>query len=107
MNELPSKYFFRQRMKNRIYDAVIAAVEDAAKANGMRKKDIAEKLGVNPSQVTRWLSGPANWEVDTISDLLFAVGAELDIDAVLFADRDGATARRRQARPILDALPHE
>ena len=105
MNDLPSKYFFRQRMKNRLYEAVIAAVEDAARTNGMRKKDIAQKLGVHPSQVTRWLSGPANWEVDTISDLLFAVGADLDFDAVLFADRDAAAHRSSPPRHILDAPP--
>lgn len=87
MNDMPSKYFFRQRMKNRIYDAVIAAVEDAAAKRGMRKRDIAEKLGVDPSQVTRWLSGPANWGANTISDLMFAVDAELEFDFVTFADR--------------------
>lgn len=94
MNDMPSKYFFRQRMKNRTYDAVIAAVENAAATHGMRKKDIAEKLGVNPSQVTRWLSGPANWGADTISDLLFAVGAELEPVVVTFAERQRQKSNR-------------
>ncbi len=94
MNEMPSKYFFRQRMKNRVYDVVIAAVEDAAAKRGMRKKDIAEKLGIHPSQVTRWLSGPANWGADTISDLLYAVDAELEPATVTFAEREQRKSNR-------------
>ncbi len=87
MTDLPSKFFFRQRMRNRLYDVVIAAVEEAAATRGIRKRDIAEKLGVNPSQVTRWLSGPGNWGADTISDLLYAVDAELDPIIATFAER--------------------
>jgi hypothetical protein len=87
VNERPTKYYFRQRQQNRLYDTVIGAVEDAANCDGVRKKDIAETLSVPPSQVTRWLSGPANWTADTISDLLFSVGAELDFRVVRFSER--------------------
>jgi hypothetical protein len=83
MTDKPTKYFFRQRQQNRLYDVVIRAVEKA----GMRRKELAEKLGVPPSQITRLLSGPSNWTSDTTSDLLFAVEAELDFQAVRFRDR--------------------
>jgi transcriptional regulator with XRE-family HTH domain len=83
MTDEPTKYFFRQRQQNRLYDVVIRAVE----LSGMRRKEIAKKLGVPPSQITRLLSGPSNWTSDTTSDLLFAVDAELDFQAVQFCDR--------------------
>jgi hypothetical protein len=92
MSGEPTKYFFRQRQQNRLYDVVIRAVEGA----GVLRKDIAKKLGIPPSQVTRLLSGPANWTSDTTSDLLFAVDAELDFHAVRFRDR----ARGNQFHPM-------
>jgi predicted XRE-type DNA-binding protein len=78
-----TKYYFRQRQQNRLYDVVIRAIEE----EHIRRKNIAEKLGIPPSQVTRLLSGPANWTIDTISDLLFAIDAELDFSIVRFRDR--------------------
>lgn len=101
MSDAPAtKYYYRQRQQNRLYDAVIRAIEE----EGVRRKFIAEKLGIPPSQVTRLLSGPANWTVDTVSDLLFAIDAELDFQIVRFRDR--AQGNRfhpvgEQARPII------
>jgi transcriptional regulator with XRE-family HTH domain len=86
VTEGASKFFFRQRQRNRLFDNVVEAIEDASASNGIRRKDIAEKLSVNPSQVSRWLSGPANWEQDTISDLLFAIDAELEFRIVPFSE---------------------
>ncbi|MGD0434780.1 MAG: helix-turn-helix transcriptional regulator [Acetobacteraceae bacterium] len=84
MSEVPAtKYYFRQRQQNRLYDVVIRAIEE----DHIRRKEIAEKLGIPPSQVTRLLSGPANWTSDTISDLLFSIEAELDFHVVRFRDR--------------------
>ena len=87
MNDEPTKSYFRQRQQNRLYDIVIGAIQEAARRDKVRKKDIASKLGIPPSQVTRLLSGPANWTIDTVSDLLFAIDAELDFDVVRFRDR--------------------
>jgi hypothetical protein len=84
MSEVPAtKYYFRQRQQNRLYDVVIRAIEE----DSIRRKRIAEKLGIPPSQVTRLLSGPANWTSDTTSDLLFSIDAELDFHVVRFRDR--------------------
>ena len=73
---------------------VIKELERAALEKGVRKKDIAQNLGVNPSQISRWLSGPANWENDTISDLLYAVGAEPETIAVQFSVRERQKSNR-------------
>lgn len=84
MTDAPTKYYLRQHQQNRLFDTVVEALEKS----GVRKKAIAEKLDVHPSQVTRWLSGPGNWESDTISDLLFSIDAEMDFLVVSFAERN-------------------
>ena len=97
MSDRPTKYFLRQRQQNRLYDTVIAAIEQAALDHGVRRKDIASILGIAPSQVTRLLSGPANWTIDTVSDLLYAVGAEIEYRVVALS----ATERENRAAPEL------
>lgn len=82
MSNLPTKYFFRQRNRNRVFDTVVAALEDAK----ISRSDLARKLGMPRSQISRQLSGPANWTCDTISDLLFAIEAELEYRVARWAD---------------------
>ncbi len=98
MNAGPGKYFFQQRQRNRLYEAVVKAVEDAARLDGVRKKDIADEIGSNPSQISRWLSGPSNWTIDSISDVLWAIGGEFDFNFVRFIDR----ARQNRSHPAND-----
>ena len=82
MNDVYAKYYFRQRFKDRIHDAVIGALDNASVTSGIRKTDIAKRLQINPSQVDRWLADHTKWEIDTISDLLFAVDSELDVQVM-------------------------
>ena len=71
-------YYFRERNRNRIHSAVISAFAKLVESRKLTKRELAVRLGKEPSQVTRWLSGPGNWTLDTVSDLLLAMGAELD-----------------------------
>ncbi len=86
MSDTVSKAYFQQRQRNRLYEIVVRAVERAA-ARGIRKRDIALKIGTSPSQISHFLSGPANWTIDSVSDVLFAIDAELDLNVVRFSDR--------------------
>jgi plasmid maintenance system antidote protein VapI len=105
MSDAPTKYYFRQRQRNRLYDAVIKAIEEAAARDHVRRKDIAEKLEIPPSLVTRLLSGPANWTSDTMSDLLFSIGAELEFRVVRLDNRAGGDQQAPKAIEVRRDLP--
>ena len=87
MSHIHDIAYYRQRTQNRVWEAVVHALERANAIDGTRKKDVAEFLGVPRSQVSRWLSGPSNWGIDTMSDLLLSAGAEMDFSPVRFEDR--------------------
>lgn len=46
---------------------------------GMKRKDFAQRMGVQPSVVTRWLSGKCNFEIMTI----FRIEAVLEINLII------------------------
>lgn len=67
--------YFAERLRNRVYEIVI----DEFEASGVSKATLARRLRKNPSQLTRWLGAPGNWELDSISDVLFSIrGGELN-----------------------------
>jgi|SRR6185437_13121766 len=78
--------YFRTRCRNRFYQTVVAYFAEQAKENGLTKAELAKLLNKDPGQVNRWLSGPGNWTLDTISDLLLAMNAELDDPRVVSFD---------------------
>jgi hypothetical protein len=82
--------YYRQRQKNHVFAALTAFFADEAMRGNITKKELANRLGRDPSQITRWLSAPSNFELDTLSDILLAMGAEMDHEIVRFSDRHEA-----------------
>lgn len=70
--------YFRARLKNELYDAVITHFLE----KNISKAELARRLGKKPEQITRWLSSPGNWTLDTLSDLLLGMKCEPSISVV-------------------------
>ncbi len=79
--------YYRRRQQNRVFSELAKFFANEAESGRTTRKKIAQRLGKDPAQITRWLSSPSNFELDTISDLLLAMGAELDHRAIRFVDR--------------------
>jgi hypothetical protein len=79
--------YYRRRQQNRVFSLLAKFFADEAESGHITRKEIAQRLSKDPAQITRWLSQPSNFELDTISDLLLAMGAEMDHCIVRFSDR--------------------
>lgn len=74
------KSYFRSRTKRRVHSVILSKFHEVA-TSGSTKAKIADRLGVHPSLVTRWLASPGNVRLETVSDLLLAMGAELTVSS--------------------------
>ena len=74
---LRNMLYFRKRQKNKVFQTILAYFVFLAKNDGLTKKELAKRLDKEQSQITRWFASPGNWTLDTISDLLFGMGAEM------------------------------
>jgi DNA-binding phage protein len=80
--------YVRESVKNMAHQMVLQKFLEI-KERGYTRAVLARRLGKKPEQITRWLSAPGNWTLDTFSDLMFAMGA--DPEAVFMRS---ATARQ-------------
>ncbi|MBW7922626.1 MAG: helix-turn-helix transcriptional regulator [Rubellimicrobium sp.] len=62
----------RARNKNKAHSFLL----DTFKESGLSKAEIAGMLGKKPEQITRWLAGPGNLTLDTLSDLIFVMSGQ-------------------------------
>ena len=97
--------YFEQRFRNRIYEAVIRALEKECETQKWKRKTLAERSGKKESQISRWLSGPGNWTLDTVSNLLFAIDAELDFRVTRFKDKKKKNEYHSLNEPISLVVP--
>ena len=69
------KVYFREYTRRNIHDAILKKFIEVSSESGVTRTQIAQRLGINKSQVTRWLSSSHNWTVDSVSDLLLAMAS--------------------------------
>jgi hypothetical protein len=68
--------YFHERLKGRIYSLITKELLRQQKSDSaLSQAAIAKRLNKRPEQITRWLSGPQNYTIETISDLLLAICA--------------------------------
>lgn len=66
--------YFRERLKGRIFSTIVRGFLDQQKEDPIiTKASIARRLQRRPEQINRWLSGPSNMTLDTVSDLILAI----------------------------------
>lgn len=56
---------------------IAAQIADAMDAAGIGKKQLAEKMGKCPSEVTKWLSGTQNFTSDVLAEISQVLGVEI------------------------------
>jgi|JI10StandDraft_1071094.scaffolds.fasta_scaffold331781_3 hypothetical protein len=58
-------------------DALFDLITRRFMESGLTKAGLAKRLGKDASQVTRLLSLPGNWTIDTCAELLFAIDGSM------------------------------
>ncbi len=89
-----------RRLQNDIFNEIIKAFVEEVKAGRISRATLAKRIGKEPPQITRWLSGPANLTLNTISTILLGMGAELDAKVVFSRD----ISMPNYAHPLVDSL---
>lgn len=80
----------RARNKNKAHSYLL----DLFKESGLSKAEVAKMVGKKPEQITRWLAGPGNLTLDTLSDLIFVMkGQTFTLQA------KGDLAQNKSSRP--------
>jgi hypothetical protein len=83
--DLRDMYYFRQRQKNKVFQQMTQRFYELARNEGLTQKELALRARKDPARVNRLMSAPGNFTLDTISDLLLAMGAEMTHEVVSFA----------------------
>ena len=56
---------------------IACIIDDAMKAKSYGKKQFADKVGLKPSEITKWLRGTHNFTVETISAIERILGVRI------------------------------
>lgn len=62
--------FLRANNKYDVYELVLKEFQ----RSGLTQAQLGRRIRKNPDRVCKILGGPGNWTLDTVSDLLFAIG---------------------------------
>lgn len=101
--------YMRERHRSHVYSLVL----DEFERSGINQATLAARLGKAPEIISRWLSGPGNWTLDTESDLLFAIsGAEPRCALGFPLSGQSVTSRSISytsyvTGPVLEAVPYD
>lgn len=77
LDELLSEITPEEQRKTDKRMSLAVRIDEAMKAKGWKKGDLAREMNKQPSVITRWLSGTNNFESDTLFELEEKLGINL------------------------------
>ena len=92
--------YYNRRLQNAVFNEIVKAIVEEVKAGRISRAMLAKRIGKEPPQITRWLSGPSNLTLDTISTILLGMNAVLDAKVVFSRD----ISVPNYVHPLVDAL---
>ena len=92
--------YYNRRLQNAVFNEIVRAFVEEVKAGRITRATLAKRIGKEPAQITRWLSGPANLTLNTISIILLGMNAEMDAKVVFSRDLPVSN----YAHPLVDTL---
>lgn len=69
LSELLGKITPEEQAKTDKKMILATKIANAIKASGLKKSELAENMGKNPSEISKWLSGTHNFTIDTLLDI--------------------------------------
>ncbi len=89
-----------RRLQTAVFNEIVKSFVEEVKAGRISRATLAKRIRKEPPQITRWLSGPSNLTLDTISTILLGMNAVLDAKVVFSRD----ISVPNYAHPLVDAL---
>lgn len=74
-----------QRIKFLVFDAV-QKLWHRREEEGLKQKDLAERIGRDPAWVSKNLRGPANWTLRTLGEFVQGLDGELELSVHAMED---------------------
>lgn len=65
---------------------IAVQIEEAMEKQHVSKKELAQLMGRQPSEITKWLSGDQNFTSDTLAELSYYLHAKVSYDPSLTLD---------------------
>lgn len=89
----PSKLsYFETRLAGSVHQAMLKVFGRLEREKSFTRRNLAQRIGKKPEQITRWFSYPGNLTLATASDIFLGMGYE--IESITLVDLE--TGRRMQ-----------
>ena len=75
MKRIPTEKFLQAEKRMQL----AVKIADTLEIKGWSKKDLADRMHKNPSEVSRWLSGSHNFTIDTLCSIEEVLNVQLVI----------------------------
>lgn len=93
INELLNEVTPLEMEQTKVKMQLAAKIEDMLTIKGWSKSKLAELVGKNPSEITKWLSGTQNFTVDILTEIAYAF--DINIYELLKPNSEQVIFRKR------------